>query len=180
MSEREESVNAFRAYDFKKISVNAGYLSQYLDGYESFGWHTDERTERSEHLEKISLQLKRERSILNKAELTRLQRNFEACMQQIQILEHSKYTQALIAGILTGLIGTVFVTGSVFAVIASPPILWLTILLGIPGLALWAATVPVSHYVKKKRNGHILPLVEAKYEEMYGVCEKGTKLLRGR
>ena len=44
----------------------------------------------------MTLRLKRDRKIVNKTELTRLQRNFEACVREIQSLENSKTSKATI------------------------------------------------------------------------------------
>ena len=46
----------------------------------------------------MTLRLKRDRKIVNKTELTRLQRNFEACVREIQSLENSKTSKATIMG----------------------------------------------------------------------------------
>lgn len=62
--------------------------------------------------------LRRDRKIINKAELTRLQRNFEDCMRQVDMLERSKTSKASAAAISIGIIGTMFMAGSVFAVTA--------------------------------------------------------------
>ena len=40
--------------------------------------------------------------------------------------------QGRMAALFVGILGTAFMTGSVFAVVAEPPIIWLTILLAVP------------------------------------------------
>lgn len=42
----------------------------------------------------VTLHLKRDRRIINKMELTRLQRNFEACAREIDKLERAKTSAA--------------------------------------------------------------------------------------
>ena len=83
------------------------------------------------------IQLKRDRKILNKAELTRLQRNFEACVSEIQTLDGRKTSVASVCSLILGVIGAAFMTGSTFAVTAQPPHYILCILLAIPGFLGW-------------------------------------------
>lgn len=75
----------FVANDYKEAVVERAQLSQYLDGYECFGWQA-EREPESAGGDMVRLALKRNRHILNKVELTRLERQFEACMDVIQAL----------------------------------------------------------------------------------------------
>jgi hypothetical protein len=81
--------------------------------------------------------------------------------------------------LIIGVIGTAFMAGSVFAVTNEPPMILLTILLGLPGIVGWVLApllykTFVSRSVKK-----LTPLIEAKFDEAYEVCEKGSKLLNG-
>ena len=94
---------------------------------ENFGWEPDDnlpQSSQSRHpgAEKMmTLRLKRDRKIVNKTELTRLQRNFEACVREIQSLENSKTSKATIWALAAGVIGTAFIACSTFAVTAVPP-----------------------------------------------------------
>ena len=164
-----------KSYDYLKITVNENLYSQYLDGYACFGWIQDENYPRDDK----ALHLKRSRNILNKMELTRLQRHYEACMEEISSLETSKNSISTMLSISIGLLGCVFVAGSIFAITASQPLIWLTIVLGIPGIFLWFAAYPISIFIKKKRAQQIYPLIEDKYDEAYQVCEKAQKLSKG-
>lgn len=97
------------------------------------------------------LKLKRNRKIVNKVELTRLQRHFEADVQDIISLENSKTSLATIHALVIGILGTAFMVGSVFAVTAEPPIIWLCILLAIPAFAGWILPYFVYKKSRKKR-----------------------------
>ena len=55
--------------------------------------------------------------------------------------------------------------------------IWLTVLLGTPGLALWGAVCFAYRAVKRRRAAKVLPLIDAKYDEAYAVCEKARQLL---
>lgn len=168
-------VNNYIGYDYKEVSAGRGHTSMYLDGYANFGWTPDENAAQRE----TAIKLKRDRKIINKMELTRLERNFEACMSEIEALEKAKTSSAAILSITIGVIGTAFMACSVFAVTHEPPLILLTILLGLPAVMGWILPV-FFHKVFIRRNvKKLTPLIEAKYDEVYEVCEKGNRLLNG-
>ena len=167
----------YRAWEYKDISVPDSKASFYLDCYECFGWQQDENFPPQAARGKVALKLKRDRRILNKTELTRLQRHFEADLEEIAALERSKTTAANLFALLTGLLGTVFMAGATFAVVADPPIIWLCILLAIPGFAGWIAPLFLYRAARDKKAWQVQPFIEAKLEEIYQICEKGHSLL---
>ena len=110
-------------------------------------------------------------------ELTRLQRNFEACVAEIGNLEKEKISRPSIAAITVGIIGTAFMAGSTFAVTAQPPHIILCIILAIPGFLGWVMPYFLYKAGVRRQTERITPLIEAKYDEIYEICEKGNKLL---
>ncbi|MCL2813605.1 MAG: hypothetical protein FWD23_03295 [Oscillospiraceae bacterium] len=162
-------------YDYKTLTVESDKASMFLDAYENFGWLSDGVQERQLG-GTVILKLKRDRKILNKMELTRLQQHFEACIDEIETLEKSKIKTATVYSIAVGLIGTVFMAGSVFAVTAEPPMILLCVLLGIPGIIGWSIPYSLFKLFSKKRTIQITPLIEQKYDEMHEICEKGNAL----
>lgn len=177
MSEVEKNTKDYVGYEYKELLIDASKVSQYLDGYENFGWITDESSMRIKETGKVMLCLKRDRKILNKVELTRLQRHFEDCMKQIDTLYKSRTSMATAISIAIGFIGTAFMAGSTFAVVNEQPIIWLCILLAIPGFAGWIAPYFVFRAIVRKRDNIINSLIEDKYDEIYEICEKGNRLL---
>lgn len=173
----------FVGYEYKEIIAESSRISFLLDGYECFGWELDEkRTENkvsknSSYPKKEVLHLKRNRKIINKMELTRLQRNFEACVKEIEVLEKSKTSAATMYALAAGIIGTAFMTGSVFAVTAQPPYIILSILLAVPAFIGWIIPYFLYRRVVRKQTEKLEPLIEQKYDEIYEICEKGNKFL---
>ncbi len=165
------------SYDYLKVTVEDSLCSQYMDGYSCFGWKQDENLSSETSGGRVTLHLKRSRSILNKTELVRLQRHYEACMQEIAALEASKSSVPMIVSLTCGLAGCAFMAGSVFAVTAASPIIWLTVLLGIPGFVLWGAAYFGYREARRRRTEQVTPLIEAKYDEACAVCEKAQQLL---
>lgn len=173
----QNSSHPFVGYEYKEVTVPSGQASLYMDCYENFGWEPDEnRTITSRH-GTVTLCMKRDRKIINKMELTRLQRHFEACAQEIEELERSKTTVGSVWAITVGVIGTAFMAGSVFAVTNNPPVYWLCVLLAVPAFIGWIAPYFLFRRKVEAQTKKVQPIIEAKQEEIYEVCEKGHSLL---
>ncbi len=171
----DPSNNPYIPYEYMEIPAGTERTAFLLDCYESLGWMTEKRL--GTVTEGGNLLLRRERKILNKMELTRLQNHLESCFREIDILEASKTTKAMISSLTVGIIGTAFMAGSVFAVTANPPIIWLCVLFGIPAFVLWALAPLLYKKMAAKRTAAVNELIAKKYEEIYEICEKGSKLL---
>lgn len=173
----------FVGYEYKVIITNAEKVSFLIDVYKNFGWIVDENIKNNISRDisnlhaNIVLRLKRGRKIINKMELTRLQRNFEFCMKEIDYLEKSKTSSATIYALVVGSIGTAFMAGSVFAVTATSPMIVLSIFLAIPAFAGWICPYYIYKNIVKKRTEKVTSLIEEKQDEIYEICKKGNKLL---
>ena len=158
----QEHQPSYVAYEYKEIEAKGERAALLMDCYQSLGWEAEKETASGK------IMLRRSRKIINKAELTRLQRNLEACVAEID---------ALITSLVIGLVGTAFMAGSVFAVTATPPVIWLCILLAVPAFTLWALAPILYPRMVAKRTKTVNELIEQKYDEIYLICEKGSKLL---
>ena len=178
----------FIAYEYKEVTADIAQASFLMDGYVNFGWEIDENvmsdtTERylaktgTHQYRKTVIRLKRDRNILNKTELTRLQRNFEACVVEIGNLEKEKTSRPSVTALTVGILGTAFMAGSTFAVTAEPPRILLCIILAIPGFLGWILPYFLYKAGVRKQTEKMTPLIEEKYDEIYEICEKGNKLL---
>ena len=177
MRDDESNSRNYVGYEYKELRTDISKVSQYLDGYETFGWFPDENMKQIKESGMILLRLKRDRKIMNKVELTRLQRHFEDCMHQIELLEKSIVTKATAFAIAVGVIGTAFMAGATFAAVNDPPIIWLCIILALPGFAGWIAPFFVFSAMVRKRTKIVNPFIDDKYDEIYEICEKGSRLL---
>ena len=85
---------------------------------------------------------------------------------QIKVFEPKRWQRILL-----------YVAMTLFAALASPPQILLCILLAFPAFTGWI----VPYFLYKKlvaaRTRKVIPMIEAKYDEMYELCEKGNKLL---
>lgn len=182
MDDKENRQKRFVDYEYKEVVSESGKIPLRMDGYECFGWELNEQLSTNTGNaagagKKVTLYLKRNRCIVNKMELTRLQRNFEACVDEIEKLENSRTSRATGYALALGLFGTAFMAGATFAVTAQPPHILLCILLAIPGFLGWISPYFVYKREVFKQAERVKPLIEKKYDEIYELCEKGNKLL---
>jgi hypothetical protein len=183
MTEIVKNNRAFIGYEYKEVITNAEKVSFLIDVYENFGWIVDKNItpsltrNTSPRNSGVVLRLKRDRKIMNKMELTRLQRNFEFCMKDIEQLETSKTSRATMYALIVAFIGTAFMAGSVFAVTADPPRVVLCTFLAIPAFAGWILPYFIYKKVERERTEKVNPLIEETKDQIYELCEKGNKLL---
>lgn len=171
-----DAARDYKSYEYKELSIPSDKAGFYLDSYASFGWvQNDDLPPQGSRT--VTFHLKRDRKLVNKAELTRLQRHFEADLEQLRELERSKTSAARLWAALIGLLGTALMAGSVFAVTATPPRIGLCILLAVPAFAGWIAPYFVYRAVRARKTRQLTPYIEEKIEELYSLCEKGQALL---
>ena len=186
MSSNKDKKN-YVGYDYLEVFVDRDKTYLYLDAYQNFGWDLEDDRDAAATsllgmpskaaLGKVHIKLRRDRKIINKAELTRLQRHFEGCVDAIAELEKSKTSKAMMVALIIGIVGTAFMAGSVFAVTAEPPMILLCIILAIPALIGWVLPYFVYKSLVKSTTKTVTPLIEQQYDEIYEICEKGNKLL---
>ncbi len=178
MQEKKEYVS----YEYKEISAEPDMVPMLMDGYENFGWEITERidTEQSVYngvyVKREKIRMRRDRHIINKTELTRLERNFVACIDEIGKLEKSKKSKGIMYSLIIGVSGTIFMAGSVFAVTATPPNILLTILLAIPAFVGWILPYFVYKKIMGEEEKRLTPIIEEKYDEIDEICEKAHRL----
>lgn len=180
MSEMKRDARNFIGYEYQEKTVPEMLAPYYRDNYPCFGW--EEQEAQAEDYRKgassqVRLRFRRDRKICNKVELTRLQRNFDGCMNEICALEQSPRSTALIWALSAGMAGTVFMALSVFAVTADPPHVLACILWAVPAFIGWIAPYFLYKAILRRKTQKLAPFIEQKYEELYEICEKGNRLL---
>jgi hypothetical protein len=165
----------FIGYEYRDITVSRELESLYADGYQSFGWKAESAATPFVGFGSVTMKFKRDRKIRNKAELTRLQRQFDACINEILSMEKSKESSAFVKAMTVGLIGTAFIAGATFSFLGG--IIPLCIVLAVPGFVGWILPYFLFNSTLAKRAAKIAPLIEGKYDEIYEICERGSKLL---
>ena len=92
-------------------------------------------------------------------------------------MEKSKTFAASIWALVVGIIGTAFMAGATFAVTHEPPLIPLCILLAVPGFLGWILPYFLYRRIAARQAKKLQPVIEAKEEEIYAICEKGHSLL---
>lgn len=177
MSQIVKEGKDFIGYEYKEIVTTRQSASLYIDGYSNFGWVPDDNFQPTVTKGSMTIKLKRDRKILNKAELTRLQRHFESCVNELDKIQKSATFSATIWSILIGIVGIAFIAGSTFAVTADSPMILLCIILAIPGFTCCAVAPIVYKKLVQKKSVQTERMMEQKYDEIDEICEKGNNLL---
>jgi hypothetical protein len=165
----------FIGYEYKSVVARYEMGSIWVDGMENFGWRLESGSDPRARLGSSVLKFKRDRKIRNKAELTRLQRQFESQVSEVVELEASKTRKATIVALIIGLVGTAFIAGSTFAITDG----WVMacIVLAIPGFAGWILPYLCFKTISRKEGRKADALIEQGYDEIYETCQKGNQLL---
>lgn len=166
--------NNFIGYEYTTVHVSGKTENLIIDGYRSFGWKEEGR-ESPLGLGPIGLKFKRDRKIRNKAELSRLQREFDGHIKEMETLETSKITRAQITSLVIGFLGTAFLTGAVFSYLGG--LLPLMVILAIPGFIGWILPYFSYKNISCKRTAKVSELMETHYDAVYEICEKANGLL---
>ena len=171
-----EQGSHYVGYEYLETTANQRAESLYVDSYLSFGWQFDGRSVPEGRADRVTLKFKRDRKLRNKAELTRLQRKFEADLHEIETLERDKFRTAAIVAITIGLIGTSLLAGAMFAYLYA--MLPLMAVLAVPGFLGWLLPYFCYRHLLRVRGERIKPLIEQKQDEIDTVCEQASHLLR--
>lgn len=170
-----EEKQKFIGYEYRDVAIKKDISAIVIDGYENFGWQVDSSTTPMQPTNSVTIKFKRDRAIRNKAELTRLQRQFDADLEEIQKLESSKTTTAATVAFLVGIIGTAFMAGAIFAIDAEK--IMLMIALAVPGFVGWVLPYFIFNKLRYQKTKAITPLIDQKYDEIYAITKQGNSLL---
>lgn len=162
----------FTMNEYLDVNVNQNLLPLCSDCYRALGWTI---VNTSNGIGTITMKLQRDRKIKNRTALCDLQRKCEEAFKTIEHLEKSKFKNAMAASLGTGIIGTVFMAGSVFAYLAN--MLPLCVILAIPGFMGWILPYFLFEKFKKQSINKTAPIIDQNYDLIYEACEKASKLL---
>lgn len=165
----------FIGYEYRDVSVKQSVAPLCVDGYENFGWTLEDTSYTAERMDHITLRFKRDHKLRNKAELTRLQTQFDGHLKEVARLEGTKTNRGAIAAMAIGVVGTALLTGAVFAIVGG--VIPLGVVLAIPGLAGWVLPYLVFRRLGQDTAARVTPLLEQQHDELYTICEKANGLL---
>lgn len=200
-----EQNKKFTNYEYKSVVVNRDKESVWKDSYQNMGWELEKSQpaivkhvfgpirimiaplaiipgtpfakmavdHKSET--KVELTFKRNRNLDNKAEINRLQLKFESAVKTIGQLEDSRITGAATASYMIGLLGTIFMAGSVFSYLGG--FLLPSIVLAVPGFICWLVSYFAYRGFKDKKTRKVAPMIEEQYDTIYDICQKANVLI---
>lgn len=178
----------FIAYEYLTLNVKAEHEALYIDCYENFGWTLVNNTalvDKDDYYinnysinynKLVKIKFKRDRKIKNKVKLLSLQRKLETALKEMDRLERQPNTAGIIVALTIGVIGTIFLAISVFAITATNPLYFLGTLTGIIGLVGWMIGFLSFGRVKATKAKENVPLIEEQYNIIYDSCEQAKKL----
>ncbi len=191
---KNSETKEFIAYEYLNINVKSDKEPLYTDCYEAFGWILTNNAALVEEgdyylnnlpnvnvTKQVNLKFKRDRKIPNKGELQTLQRKMENSLKEIDKLEKEPMSKGVTKSLSIGLIGTIFLAISVFAITASTLSLSnyiICIISGIIGLAGWLFGFLSYKNTKTKVEKENTQLIEEQYNAVYDCCEKASKLIK--
>ena len=162
----------FTMNEYLDVNVSQDLLPICSDCYRALGWTI---VNTSNGIGTVTMKLQRDRKINNRTALCDLQRKCEEAFKSIERLEKSKTKNAMAASIGIGIIGTAFMTGSVFAYLAS--MIPLCVILAIPGFIGWTLPYFLYKKIEKQSINKAAPIIDQNYDVIYEACEKASKLL---
>lgn len=168
--------DSFVVYEYKEVTTTRDKQALYADGYPNFGWEPEKGSFSGAGFPLVSLKFKRDRRIRNKAELARLQRQFETGVTEIGRLEKTKASAAMAVAITVGVIGTALLAGAAFAFL-SGHLTALMILLAVPGFVGWFLPYLLYKKIRIKKSAAAEKQIEHQYDSLYDVCSQGHALL---
>lgn len=171
----EEKKN-FVDCEYMEAPVKRSMEALYVDSYQSFGWQVEGSSSPEGKPDQVKLKLKRDRRLHSQAELTRLQRQFESYVHDVESLERSKTTAASAAAYVVGLVGTALLGLATFAYLGhSVPLMALW---AVPGFAGWILPYFFYQKIKQSKTAQVTHLINQKQDEIYSVCEQASRLIR--
>lgn len=189
-------------YEFKQIVVSSRLEQQWKEGYAKFGWKLVKSAPEKikpvwgpvcimlsplsriplsnvvkeyESGDRTSLKFKRDKDIVHKNELNRLQGYFENALWEVEHMEKTKMAAAYMSGALGGVVGSVFMALAVFSFIAGNTLGGAG--LAVPAVIAWILGAICFNLVKNGREKKIETENQVKSEVIDDICEKAHLLL---
>ena len=159
----------FVGYEYASVKVGAAHRSMVADAYRNFGWTPAGEPQRG------MLEFKRDRGLLNRTELTRLQRQFDAHLRDLERLEKAPARKASIVGWSVGLAGCVFLGGATFAYLGG--LMMLMAILAVPGFLCWLGSYPLATWTRRMVTERNRAAIDHLHDMNYAVCRRANALL---
>lgn len=172
-----EKEKNFVMYDYITKEVPSAKVAMYQDAYESFGWEITSNNRGFGDMNTVTF--RRDRKIVNKQELNKLQKRIDDSFTNIDKLERQKTAKGLISSLVLGIIGTLILGGGMSLCLLNPdslPLFIAGIAIGLVGLAVCGVTYPIYTVSARKRTAVLNPIIEEQYDTVANLCEEAYAL----
>ncbi|MCI2956867.1 hypothetical protein MN032_04105 [Agromyces atrinae] len=172
----EPPTGAFVAFEYATIRAPRALESLYADTYRGFGW-TIEAVESvaATWPTHVTLRLKRDRGIRNRALVAELQRTAEKSLASVTRLERSASLRAVATATAFGILGSGALAGSIFSMDGG--LLAVGIVLGTVGLLLWLGGYIGHTVVRNRRAAAVAPLIDREHDALFDAASQASRLL---
>lgn len=167
--------NEYIGYEYLEVMVKKEVESLYIDSNVNFGWELEKISTNMTKSNTTRLKFKRNRKLMNKVEITRLERLFLGYITEIEQLEKAKTMKAATIAYILGLLGTALMACSTFSYLNGN--LPFCILLAIPAFIGWIIPYPIYCLIKKRKIAQLTPLINEQYDHIDNTCQKANALL---
>ena len=124
-------------HDWKEVTVNKDKESLYADSYQNFGWELVNTSAPYPNALTVVLKFRRDTNIRNKAELEKLEKQFESGLRQIQKIERKTRNSVMIPALTSGIGGIALLGWAIYSFISgSVQMGVISIILAFAGLVL--------------------------------------------
>lgn len=172
---RPDTVHEYVPYEYLTVRTTAQQEPLTRDTYHSLGWTLEDRVQAVPTQSGVTLKFKRDRRIENRSVMSELQREAEQSLASIAALERSKGARAMAASLVVGIVGSGFLAGAVFAIMAGAVVL--SIPLGALGLIGWVLGYLAHGKVRASTTARVAPQIDREYENLYSIGERADRIL---
>ena len=164
----------FVAYEYTNVDIPREKAPLYADIYRSLGWTDDGHHDGTASAGHVTLTLKRNRDLAHRDVLHQLQKSMEQALHAIERLEASEHTRPTAGAMTVGLLGSVFMAGSVFSLLDDLTLL--SIVLGVVGIGLWCVAYPTFRVLRSGRRAAVRAQLDREYDLIYDHAAKAHQL----
>ena len=167
-------------YDYKTVRVKRDMEAMYTDAYENLGWEVTSTTLADASMSYVNVSFKRDRKIVNKTELNKLQDEIDEVLTNIEKTKSKKANAGVVEGVSTGVVGALVFGGgmSMSMVLEGIGFLIGGIALGVVGIGVMFLGWLVHNKVQKKKLTKLEPIYQEQLDKLSELCEQANKLLK--
>lgn len=162
-------------WEYRTITVKRSKEYAYISTYLSFGWELESAETLPYTVEKITLHFKRLAALSSNAQLLHLQREFDAAMGKLEVMDSIPAGEAAAPAIFMGLVGVSSIVGAIVINLAWQ--LQESLLLMVVGIALCSFSYFLYCSRCKRFLAQVFPHYLHGYEEVYQINRQARALL---